>query len=358
MVGTGEINTWDGPKLAQLPCVGSPKARGRKTLSKIPVPPCWGLVVGLTTPHCKNSLVFENKTQPWTGGDNGIRPLRASRKHELRIATWSVRTMLKPGRMKKVADEMQKYRIDVMGLQEIRWQGQRRIDKKVYTLLFSGGEYRTGRFGTGFMISSIWRVPGTNALNQIDHVLTRRRAYRGPNCDSDHYLVRAVIINAEIHNRYFPPLMETRSLCLWKSQPLQSWLSTPKSFAASFADLDNSILSIIDPSWIPSKLPIKSPPKAAAPPLMEGFRPISCGQSLRFLVSLSSSSFGQLVFGASLCLLVLASSSPLASEVAATMGFPPKALSEDECFLRWRSMLCLRVKRRAQISHEKGRSPV
>ncbi|KAG8236652.1 hypothetical protein J437_LFUL014498 [Ladona fulva] len=62
--------------------------------------------------------------------------------------------MLKLGRMKEVADEMQKYRIDVMGLQEIRWQGQGRIYKKEYTLLYSGLEYRTGRFGTGFMISS------------------------------------------------------------------------------------------------------------------------------------------------------------------------------------------------------------
>ncbi|KAG8237979.1 hypothetical protein J437_LFUL014680 [Ladona fulva] len=176
--------------------------------------------------------------------------------------------MLKPGRMKEVAHEMQKYGIDVIGLQEIRWQAQGRVDKKVYTLLYSGPEYRTGRFGTGFIISihapmedktelekkefheelenlfnlcqdydmvtiqrdfnakigrkdemkrvagrhwipekssenGTWRIPGTNAVNQIDHVLTERRhsstatdvrAYRGPNCDSDHYLVRAVIV--------------------------------------------------------------------------------------------------------------------------------------------------------------------
>ncbi|XP_046408461.1 craniofacial development protein 2-like [Ischnura elegans] len=235
--------------------------------------------------------------------------------------------MLKPGKMKEIADEMQKYRIDVIGLQEIRWQGQGRINKKEYTLLYSGPENRTGRYGTGFIISSNIRkslllfepinerickirikgkfrnmtfitahaptedktelekedfyecldnvlnlcqkydmvtilgdfnakngredkmkgvvggysihekrsengdilvqfaarnnfiikstcfphkrihlgtckVPGTNIVNQIDHVLTKKRhsssvidvrACRGPNCDSDHYLVRAII---------------------------------------------------------------------------------------------------------------------------------------------------------------------
>lgn len=62
--------------------------------------------------------------------------------------------MLKPGKINEIAEEMQKNRIDILGLQEIRWQGQGRIDKKDFTILYSGPGNRTGLFGTGFMLSS------------------------------------------------------------------------------------------------------------------------------------------------------------------------------------------------------------
>jgi endonuclease/exonuclease/phosphatase family metal-dependent hydrolase len=47
-----------------------------------------------------------------------------------------------------------------------------------------------------------WKVPGKDICNQIDHVLINKRraamitdvrTLRGPNCDSDHYLVRTKI---------------------------------------------------------------------------------------------------------------------------------------------------------------------
>jgi exonuclease III len=74
-------------------------------------------------------------------------------KSDLIMATWNVRTMLIPGKMQEISKEIMKYEIDIIALQEIQWQGQGRIDKLVYTLLYSGSEETTGHLGAGFMMN-------------------------------------------------------------------------------------------------------------------------------------------------------------------------------------------------------------
>jgi exonuclease III len=43
----------------------------------------------------------------------------------MRIATWNVRTLYRAGAMREMVKEMDKYKIDICALQEIRWKGQK-----------------------------------------------------------------------------------------------------------------------------------------------------------------------------------------------------------------------------------------
>jgi mRNA deadenylase 3'-5' endonuclease subunit Ccr4 len=53
--------------------------------------------------------------------------------------------MLQPGKMQEVAQEMIRYKTDIMVLQEMRWQGSRRMDKPEFTIIYSGSKKRTGQ---------------------------------------------------------------------------------------------------------------------------------------------------------------------------------------------------------------------
>ena len=47
----------------------------------------------------------------------------ASPRHQLRVGMWNTRTMFETGRTAQVIGEMQRYRLNILGLSEVRWTG-------------------------------------------------------------------------------------------------------------------------------------------------------------------------------------------------------------------------------------------
>ena len=62
---------------------------------------------------------------------------RRQRTTDLLYSTWKVQTLLQPGKMMEIADEVLKQGIDLVALQEIRWQGHGEINRKNVTVIYS-----------------------------------------------------------------------------------------------------------------------------------------------------------------------------------------------------------------------------
>jgi len=55
--------------------------------------------------------------------------------------------------MNTIAEEVEKYKMDAVALQEIRWKGKGVIRKSKFTMYYSGNEDRQGNRGVGFIVS-------------------------------------------------------------------------------------------------------------------------------------------------------------------------------------------------------------
>ncbi|KAJ4439013.1 hypothetical protein ANN_14969 [Periplaneta americana] len=81
-------------------------------------PPAWGLGEGLTTHHRKKQLVTNPSNKPRNGTDSVARPQQ--RNKVLRFGTWNVTSLYRTGEVTLVAKELARYRIDFVGVQEVR----------------------------------------------------------------------------------------------------------------------------------------------------------------------------------------------------------------------------------------------
>jgi exonuclease III len=69
----------------------------------------------------------------------------------MNIGTWNLLTLLKPGKMQELAEQIKRIKLDV-AIQEIRWSGTGLIQRKDFSFYYSGANNNTGQTGTGFLI--------------------------------------------------------------------------------------------------------------------------------------------------------------------------------------------------------------
>lgn len=67
-------------------------------------------------------------------------PATRSNRVITRIATWNVRTLFRAGRLDNVVQEMDRLRINVLGLSEVRWTGAGMLRRENCTVIYSGGQ--------------------------------------------------------------------------------------------------------------------------------------------------------------------------------------------------------------------------
>jgi exonuclease III len=98
------------------------------------------------------------------------RPKRVSRnkKENIYLGTWNVLTMLQPGKMQDVAEQILQRELQIVALQEIRWKGQGQIKKDKYNLYYSCKEGQTGQLGTEFLTKKgiVKNIMGFEPINE------------------------------------------------------------------------------------------------------------------------------------------------------------------------------------------------
>lgn len=80
------------------------------------------------------------------------RPGKRNKDNDFKIGSWNVLSLMRPGSMQNLVDEVVRYNIGVLAMQEIRWKGQGIHDLQNHTLYFSGQQEKH-EFGVGFLIS-------------------------------------------------------------------------------------------------------------------------------------------------------------------------------------------------------------
>jgi exonuclease III len=69
---------------------------------------------------------------------------------DMRFGTWNVRSLYRAGSLMTVSRELARYELDLLGVQEVRWEGGGTEPAGEYTF-FYGKKNENHELGTGFL---------------------------------------------------------------------------------------------------------------------------------------------------------------------------------------------------------------
>ncbi|GFN97051.1 craniofacial development protein 2-like [Plakobranchus ocellatus] len=96
----------------------------------------------------KEGSCFKSRPIPVSSGRESYVPQVTPDRHQatarkmkdtLNIATWNIRTLLQKGKLENIKQEMERMKLNILGLSEVRWKGAGKITSGGHEIIYSGG---------------------------------------------------------------------------------------------------------------------------------------------------------------------------------------------------------------------------